>query len=925
MADPRYIVGIDLGTTNSALAYVDLQATGDLGRSIRDLPVPQLIAPGESAARRLLPSSAYLPAEHELAEGALQLPWGERPVIVGELAKVQGARVPGRLVGSAKSWLSHPGVDRTAAILPWGAPEGIARLSPVQASALYLSHLREAWDHQFPGAPLAEQEVVLTVPASFDEVARELTVRAAREAGLENLTLQEEPQAAFYDWTARNKENLGRALGDHRLILICDVGGGTTDLTLILVEPADGSPNLRRIAVGDHILLGGDNMDVALARSVERKLGARLDASQWSALVQTCRLTKERLLEPGGPDKASVAVAGRGSRLIAGAHSAEVAKDEVLSGILDGFFPRVLASEPLLRGGRAGLQELGLPFASDPAVTRQAASFLRAHSPETAELLGLPKGSLVRPDAILLNGGVFSAPQIGERLVEVLSGWFPGRGPIAVLENDALDLAVARGAAWFGLVRRGLGRRIGGGTARAYFVGADLEGQPRALCLLPRYFEQTTEVELPQPFHLLLDRPVRFPLYASSTVPIEKPGDILDAGDERLAALPPIQTVLRSPEPPKKGAPPAEVQVRLRAGLTEIGTLELWCVATERDARWKLEFQLRTSVEEEVPTSVSPMPKRFAEAKEKVELVFGKKPVPVEKRFVKDLGRELERILGPRETWTTPVCRELWSALHAGLARRRRTADHERVWSSLAGYCLRPGFGAPLDAWRAAETFKVFEQGLQFQSDAHNWDAWWILWRRISGGLDASAQKRLYDIATPALRPTPPGKARPKAAKVEGIAELIRMVGSLERLEAAAKAEAGCWLLERLETEGATAHVLWSIGRLGARVPFYGSGHACVAPNIAEEWIARLLRFEPPKPGLLFFPLIQLARLSGDRARDIDPELRQRVIERLEGWGALERDLSVLRQAVETSGAEEQQIFGETLPPGLRLVSPPPQ
>ena len=918
----RYIVGIDLGTTNSALAYVDLEASGDLAGTISSLELVQLVAPGESAPRRLLPSNAYLPGAHELPAGATRLPWGEREVIVGELAKEQGARVPGRMVSSAKSWLCHAGVDRTAEILPWGAPEGVPKLSPVAACALYLGHLRDAWAHRFPQAPLAEQEIVLTVPASFDEVARELTVRAAKDVGLTQLTLLEEPQAAFYDFTTRHRGALDVALGSHRLILVCDVGGGTTDLTLIHANVEGGAPKLERIAVGDHILLGGDNMDVALARRVEARLSARLDAAQWSMLVQACRLAKESLLSGGGPDVTRVSVVGRGSRLIASALSAELNRSEVLSVILDGFFPRSLSTELPARQGRGGLQELGLPYASEPAVTRHVAAFLRAHAAEVDEALGESCGGLPRPDAVLLNGGVFTPHAVGERLLEVLSGWFPGRAPIAVLDADALELAVARGAASFGLVKRGLGLRIGGGTARGYFVGLDGPKETRrALCVIPRHVDERAEVEVPLTFALLLDRPVRFALWASALSSAREPGELVTLDDETYQALPPIETVLDSGSPAKKGAPPVEVPVRLVARLTEIGTLELWCVAAERDQRWKLEFELRGGGTEVGQTSVAPMPRRFAEAKELVELVYGKRPAPVDRALVKNLARSLEKVLGPRESWSTPLIRELWAALYAGQQRRRRTADHERMFCNLTGYCLRPGFGAPLDAWRTKETFTIFEQGLQFQSEPHNWEAWWVLWRRIAGGLDAKAQKRLFDTVAPLLRPpVAKGPAKPKAVKVEGLPELIRLMASLERLEVESKVELGTLLFERIARDGASSHDLWALGRLGARVPFYGSGHACVPLEVAHEWLERLLGLEVKRSDELVFPLAQLARVSGDRARDLDVSLRERVAARLQALKAPEALRQMVREATVLGEREEQRVFGESLPAGLKLL-----
>ena len=928
----RFLVGIDLGTVNTALAYVDLAAEGDPADAQRVLSIPQLVAPGEVGERHLLPSSAYVPGEHELPPGARRLPWGEPPVVVGELARTQGARVPGRLVASAKSWLSHPRVDRTAEILPWGAPEGVQRLSPVAASALYLEHLRDAWAARFPEHPLPAQEIVLTVPASFDEVARELTLRAAREAGLERVTLLEEPQAAFYDFVAHNRGRLAAALGGRRLVLVCDVGGGTTDFTLIhaeLDESGEKPPALSRIAVGDHLLLGGDNVDITLARRIEGRLGVRLDAVQWSLLVQACRVAKEQLLaqdrkEGAAAPRTTVAVPGRGSRLVGGTLSAELSRDEVEAVLLDGFFPRCGQHDLPQRRGRTGLLELGLPYEADPAVTRHALAFLRDHAVEVAAATGL-SAPLPRPDALLLNGGVFTPPAVRERLRAVVSSWFPGAPDVDLLDTERLDVAVARGAAHFALVRRGLGIRIGGGTPRAYFVGVDAPGEaPQALCLIPRHQEEGTAVEVERTFALLLDRPVRFPLYATTRARFERPGDLVPVDEGSFQTLPPVETVLRSP--PSSASASAgvskEVPVRLRAALTEIGTLEVFCVAQDRDARWKLEFGLRAdSGFDAVASEVASMPKRFAEARGLVDLYYGKKPSQVEKRDVKGLSRALEKVLGPREGWNVPVLRELWASLHAGMARRRRSAEHERLWLSLTGYALRPGFGAPLDSWRAGETFATFGEGLQFQAEPRNWQAWWVLWRRIAGGLDEAAQNRILDLVVPFLPPSDPRKVKPRVAgvKPEAIDEMIRLAASLERVSPTRKRQVGDAVLDRIAREGPAPHLLWALGRLGARVPFHGSGHACVDPEVAEAWLERLVSL-PAKSTDLAFPVAQLARMSGDRARDVGPEARDLALRALAEAGAPDSVVRPVREPIALGAADEQRIFGESLPAGLKLI-----
>jgi molecular chaperone DnaK (HSP70) len=912
----RHLVGIDLGTVNTALASVDLAREGDLAAAVEAMPIPQLVAPGEVKERRLLPSCAYLPGP-ELPPSAARLPWGEPAAVVGELAREQGARVPGRLVTSAKSWLANPRADRTAAILPWGAPEGVPRISPVAASALYLRHLRDAWDHRRPGAPLAEQEVVLAVPASFDEAARELTLAAARDAGLPRVALVEEPQAAFHEWASRNREDLVSALHGARLVLVVDVGGGTTDLTLVAVDVRAGRPVFTRLAVGDHLLLGGDNVDLALARAVEARLRERLDASRFASLVHACRLAKERLMADGGPSELPIAVVGRGSRLVESAVSTSLSREEVRRIFLDGFFPAVAPDDRPRRSPRtAGLAELGLPYETEPAVTRHVAAFLAAHGAEA----GAPGGRLARPDAILVNGGVFTPREVRERLAAAVSSWFPGTPPVALLASPALDLAVARGAAYAALVRRGVGLRIGGGTPRAFYVGIATPEGDRALCVVPRHLDEGSRVTVPRPFALQLGRPVRFPLFASTRPRLERPGEVVPVSED-LVPLPAVETVLRASPSPAARAP-AEVPVRLEAALTEIGTLELWCAAADREARWKLEFSLRPGRGDgrEARGELAQAPRRLDEARALVDLLYGKKAA-VERSEVKSLWREMERLLGPRERWPTPLVRELWGALHAGRARRRRSADHERVWLQLTGFCLRPGFGAPLDAWRAQETWQVFGEGLQYQGEPRAWQAWWVMWRRIAGGLDAGAQRSLFETVAPFVRPRDPRKAAPRVpgVKPEAQDEMIRLAASLERIEPREKIEAGEWILARLEAEGPAPHLLWSVGRIGARVPFHGSAHLVVPARTAREWAERLLALPVPRSDLAF-PLVQLARRSGDRARDVDEETRGGVLSALAEANAPGEAVRSVREIVATSVEEEQRVFGESLPAGLRLV-----
>ncbi|CAG2156856.1 Chaperone protein HscA [Cupriavidus yeoncheonensis] len=614
MSDARYSIGIDLGTTHSALSYVDL--TGSDGEKITQsvLPIPQLTGPGATEARDLLPSFLYLPHESELAPGDLALPWNAaREFAVGELARSRGAGTPIRLVSSAKSWLCHPGVDRRAAILPNDAPAEVPRISPLDASVRYLTHLREAWDHAHPGAPFAEQDVTVTIPASFDPAARELTAEAAAAAGYARMTLLEEPQAALYSWIEKSGGQWRKQVKVGDIILVVDVGGGTTDLSLIAVIERDGNLELHRVAVGEHILLGGDNMDLALAHVVARKLaaqGTQADPWQLRALTYACRAAKETLLTDPTTDSVPLVVPSRGSKLIGGSIRTDLTRTELTQIILEGFFPQVDASARPVSRARVGLTQLGLPYAQDAAVTRHLAAFLGRQVGALAELEGMqaaqPAGAtFLHPTAVLFNGGVFKSGLLADRILQTLNGWLASEGaaPARLLGGAELDLAVARGAAYYGYVRRGKGVRIRGGTARSYYIAVEssmpavpgFEPPIQALCVAPFGMEEGTEAELPpQEFGLVVGEPVHFRFFGSSVRRQDQVGALLDFWSaEELQELEEIQATL-----PADGRTPGDVvPVRLHARVTEAGTLELEAVPSGGSERWKVEFDVRGSAD----------------------------------------------------------------------------------------------------------------------------------------------------------------------------------------------------------------------------------------------------------------------------------------------------------------------------------------
>jgi molecular chaperone DnaK (HSP70) len=603
----KYVIGIDLGTTNSALAYSELKPDADPFDTpeVRLMEIPQLVNPGEVRDEPLLSSSLYIPGPSDFPTGSLTLPWDPSPEFVaGRLAQKRGVENAGRLVASAKSWLSHSGVDRTASILPWNAPEAVRKLSPVDASAQYLEHLRQAWDFKMPDAPFIEQQILVTVPASFDAVARELTLDAARHAGFRDVTLLEEPQAAFYAWIERHPDWREHVkLGD--LILVVDIGGGTTDFTLIAVTEQAGELALERMAVGEHILLGGDNMDLALARMVADQLaqkGTRIDTFQLQALWHNCRVAKEKLLEPGAKAKEQpVTILGKGTGLVAGTIKASISREDVDRVLADGFFPAVVSSDMPQRQRRFGLQEIGLPYAADAAITRHLAKFLRQQA-SASEHQRVRRGAsgLATPTHVLFNGGVLYARLIRDRLVELLNSWLADESFSSVqpLTGEDLMHAVSRGAAYYGLARHGRGVRIRGGVPRTYYVGIEsampavpgMAAPLKALTVAPFGMEEGTSVGIPgREFGLVIGQPAEFRFFSSTVRKNDVPGALIeDLGDD-LQELSPMEVHLTSAD----GT--GSVPVSFETTVTETGVLQLWCVARD-GRRWKLEFNVRERV-----------------------------------------------------------------------------------------------------------------------------------------------------------------------------------------------------------------------------------------------------------------------------------------------------------------------------------------
>jgi hypothetical protein len=858
-------VGIDLGTTNSALAFIDTKEAAETDfPEIRILDVPQTVAQGRIEARRTLPSFLYL---------------GDQEY-VGVYAREQGALVPTKSIHSAKSWLSNPEVDRTAKILPWDAQEGGRVLSPVDVSAKILKHLAEAWEAE-RGSKLGEHNVVLTVPASFDEEARELTVAAAREAGIEQLTLLEEPAAAFYSWIANDLARSQKSLFDGQIVLVCDVGGGTSDFTLIRVSRENDRVDFTRTAVGKHLLLGGDNLDLTLAWLVEAKLGKTLSIRQRSGLRRQCSAAKERLLSDANLKSVEITVLGGGSSLVGGTLKTEITREEVLELALDGFLPGCELHDKPKDEDKSLYRELGLPLVADPAVTRHLAAFLESAGD-------------ARPDAILFNGGFFIPETLRERVADVMEHWY-GRRPV-IFENRDLDLAVAVGAAYYSYVRKtGAGLLVRGGLPRAYFIGL---GDGRAMCLVPRGTEEGSVIEIdPGSLHLLANKPVSFQLYSSRTRTEDKSGEVVEFSAEEREELhlhAPLNAVLRFGKAGERLVP-----IKLGAKLTEVGTLEIWADSKETDHRWRLQFELRKASAAKAVSRPAAVigDEALSNALALIPATFGGDAIAPE-----ELPAKLEQALGlGRNSWPLAAIRKLGDALIELGEGRKRSAAHEGRWLNLCGFCLRPGFGFPGDDYRIEQARRVYASGLQFPNHVQNEIEWWIFWGRVAGGLNKNQQTDVFQRLSPTLLPRAAKRPRVNPSLLR---EMWRAAASLEFLPIQTKTQLGDELVARIAKDDLVDTALWCLARLGARKLFYGPINQVLPASTVSRWLEPLLKIQKAED-----VVGALARRTGDSTRDLPAatlDLVRRAFPKLDLDAEPSDNLAAMNK-----------IFGEDLPSGL--------
>jgi molecular chaperone DnaK (HSP70) len=932
MARARFSIGIDLGTTNCALAFVPL--LGEARSEILDIPQWEtLSAITEFTA---LPSFLYLPEE----AAAAQLQDGEAENaewVVGLLARKKAAELPGRVVHSAKSWLCHHTSDRSARFLPWGSDD-IARnskISPVCASALILNHLKRAWNRRFADAgtdfEFDSQEITVTVPASFDAAAQRLTLMAALEAGFpETVRLLEEPQAAFYCWLeqhdfatdiARKLTNDGN--GTHH-ILVVDIGGGTSDFSLFELRSQTGgsAPHIKREAVGDHILLGGDNVDLAIAHLLEPRLTGergKLSGTEWDDLVARCRDLKEKLLTSDGrsDEPCTISLPGRGSGLVAALRTTQLTRAEIEALLLDGFFPECGAQAYPYRT-RAALKEWGLPFASDCAVTRHLADFLR----------GRP-----RVDAILFNGGSLRSEMLRERICQQVAKWQGGL-PLA-LENAAPDLAVARGAALFGKVLHRRTERIEAGAARAVFleVGrmrtseAAEPAPPSLVCVLPRGASSDQRFQIAGlPLEVQTNRLARFQAYYSTRDEASKAGEVVDWSEADHHALPPLQTVINITDS-APGTTADTLPVTLIANANELGLLQVSCVSADPSISqsWPLEFNLRPHEQNDqnafntAAVSVDAKPNVTAQALEaaraRMQHLFNRPSKQREMLTATRLLKNLEQVLGmPKSEWNAALVRALWPALENCMARRKESADHEEAWLILAGFLLRPGFGAAADHFRIDNLWRLHEHGLYFAGKRSKVQEY-VLWRRVAGGLERQRQEQILAPELDKIR------TRKKVAP-----ELIRLAGSLERLPTPTKTELANLFIDaasNLARENKhCAPYLGALGHILSRAPLYAGPETVVSPDLVERAYEGLRTLDWAAPDLAEVQTLFLraARVVGSRSFDLPKALRHRIAIQLENAGVSPQRTGKLKEFVPVGGAERISLHDESLPPGLILT-----
>lgn len=898
MSSFRYIVGIDLGTSSCALSYIDRYTDNPKPKT---LPITQWHEQGLIESDTL-PSFCYIAKSKETEQ--FRTPFSTLPenYIVGMLAQERLVSQADLVVHSAKSWLCHGGVDREAKILPWHSDTliGDKRLSPVYVSSLYLQHLKDIWNKNIANGredfQLEKQKIVITVPASFDETASFLTLEASKLAGFKDVSLCEEPQAAFYYWLAQesSKTVLEQSRKDN-VILVVDIGGGTTDFSLFKSSwDASQFPKIERLAVSEHILLGGDNIDLALAHRAEKKLQEqglpKLSGERWARLVFECRRLKEKSLDKEATEDSlyhlSLQVSS-GSKLLGQTKTIVFTHGEILEAIAEGFFP-FCSKEERPRTQELGLREWGLPYAEDSAVTKHLAAFLEGR----------------HVDSVLFTGGTLIPRFLRDRLLELLSRW--EQKPVLLLENDALELAVSRGASLFAYRQVHEDTQVSAGYPRSLYIKVlHAEKQtPIFLCIVPKGLKSTERLRLSPPgLHALLGQVARFELYSSLLRPEDQAGSFVEADAEHIKTVSVLQT--RLGEGGKKQTRPLPISLDIRLGAS--GLLELSCVPLHSESSYPLHFSLETKFEVSTQTPKQELPSSIPLARECIDRFYGKEKIHL-KQNPMGLIVELERVLAqPRKDWDLAHLRLLWPPLKEGMNRRNRSEQHELAWLNLAGYVLRPGYGEQMDALRIREVQGLFSQGPAYPLNAKIRIQWWIFWRRLAGGLDRKTQDLIFSKSYPLIK------------REDSSPELILLLGSLERLDMQKKISLGQWLSsDLLAKSDYREQKIWALTRIANRLPLYGGAESIVRPHFVEAWFQKLIPMDLNKTKGLASFFTQACRRINDRELDISEEWREKVLKKLEDSG---HSVEMIKNYVPQDAQTVSSLLGESLPLGLGIFS----
>ena len=909
----QYYIGIDLGTTNISVAYQLMNAKND----IQSLRIPQLIAPGSVVSLSSLPAVRYVELNVRQSPELYSLPWGCEEVIVGELAKEVSLNSDTQAVHSAKSWLAHPMLDITQACLPIGAMDANQKVSVIQVISEYLTYIEHAWNAQFPSTLFKEQSIVITIPASFDERARQYIVQVIEQCGLERIKLLEEPQAAFYHWLDCHKEMDDIKCDEPQtsLALVCDVGGGTTDFSLISLCIDQSGPHFERIAVGKHLLLGGDNMDLAIYHYLKQKYLGEVSAENRAQWLMQARLAKEKLLANKTQEAASLIVLQKGASLFKNQKKVQLKQSEIEQIILNGFMPQVEIDD-VPNKPRHGIRRIGLPYEQEVAITKHLANFLQDASKLVHQRFPgqYPKGVII-PEVVLFNGGVFYSERLQEAVLQNIRRWKEkcGQDPeMDCLVTDSPSLAVAKGAVYFQVAKNQSGTQIKSDVPASYFIELDGDNN-KLLCLLPQGSKVNEKVEMPQKFKLKVGEMVSFPFLYARNYPEVYAGAICEKNKE-MVRLPSLLLAIGQGNSKKQ-----EIDVHLSATYTDIGVIE---VQASADNGQSYLLQLNTNQDVSINTGSEFLEKKTSatnagklgegatQAVRKLLVDYFLK----RKIALHELKNQLQILVGKDEKWHLSVARELFDILWDFKRKRAKNAELERTWLSLLGLSIRPGLGDIGDVERIKKMHQLYEEGVQFKNVAQNHAEWWVLWRRASLGLPADQQQLLFHAIKAVIF-----TRKDQLNKVTRFAlvEKMRLLASLEKVRMTDRIKLGNIVCEKLMKSPQDILLWWMISRIGARESF-SDVIDTIPINVVERWLEKLLTLSINKRTQITVvkAWCLMARKVETEERNIGKILYKEMEKRLNRYP---KELAILQGKTALSEELMQFAMGDALPLGLSL------